>query len=208
MNLMTQQLQKDILFSGQIAMDVPKFLRHHGFPKTAQHSADVALKARELAAQFQANVDKAEIAGWLHDVSAVFPSPERTKIARELDVEVLPEEDTFPMIIHQKLSVVLAREIFAIGDSAILSAIGCHTTLKQDATLLDKVVFVADKIAWDQPGMPPYLDNIVAALEKSIDHAAFVYLDYLWQMRDTLKVLHPWTRDAHSELKNRLSMDN
>ncbi len=204
MNPLLQQLQKGINFSGQIAVDVPHFLRHHGFPKTAKHSGDVALKSRELASRFNANADKAEIAGWLHDVSAVFLSAERANIARELGVEVLPEEAIFPMIIHQKLSVVLAREIFAVDDPAILSAIGCHTTLKQDASLLDKVVFVADKIAWDQPGNPPYLEDIIAGLEKSIDHAAFVYLDYLWQMRDTLKVLHSWTRDAHSELKNRL----
>ena len=177
MNLMTQQLQKEITFSGRIAEDVPQFLRHHGYPKTAKHIGDVALKSRELASRFNADCDSAEIAGWLHDVSAVFPAVERANIARELGVEVLVEEDTFPMIIHQKLSGVLAREIFAVDDSAILSAIGCHTTLKRDASLLDKVVFVADKIAWDQPGTPPYLDDIIAALEKSIDHAAFVYLD-------------------------------
>ena len=87
-----------------------------------------------------------------------------------------------------------------MGDAAILSAIGCHTTLRKDATLLDKVVFVADKIAWDQPGTPPYLDAIQAALNDSIDRAAFVYLDYLWQMRDTLRVIHPWLREAYEQL--------
>ena len=208
MNPLIRQLQKDVNFSGQIAKDVPDFLCHHGFPKTAEHSRDVALKARELANQFNADGNKAEIAGWLHDVSAVFPTAERTQIARELGIDVLPEEDIFPMIIHQKLSVALAREIFGVTDGAILSAIGCHTTLKRDATLLDKVVFVADKIAWDQPGTPPYIEEIIAGLENGIDHAVFVYLDYLWQMRDTLKVLHPWTRDAHSELKNAISKDN
>ena len=130
---------------------------------------------------------------------------ERAKIAREFGIEVLPEEDTFPMIIHQKLSVVMASELFGVTDTQTLSAIGCHTTLKRDASLLDKVVFVADKIAWDQPGEPPYLDEILEALEKSIDHAAFVYLDYIWQMRDKLKVLHPWTADAHAQLNEKLS---
>src|SRR5690606_20739542 len=115
-------------------------------PKTAKHSKDVAEKARELADHFNADANKAEIAGWLHDISAVFPSSERANIARELGLEVLPEEDIFPMIIHQKLSVVLACELFGVADSEILNAIGCHTTLKRDANLLDKVVFVADKI--------------------------------------------------------------
>ena len=159
----------------------------------------------ELAKQFNADEDKAEIAGWLHDISAVFPSAERAKVARELGIEVLPEEDTFPMIIHQKLSIVLGRELFGVTDSETLSAIGCHTTLKQDASLLDKVVFVADKIAWDQPGQPPYLNEILAGLDKSVDHAAFVYLDYIWQMRASLKVLHPWTAQSHAQLKQQLA---
>lgn len=195
----------ELSFSSKISEDVPKFLNHHNFPKIAEHSHDVAMKARELAQQFGADVDKAEIAGYLHDVSAVFPSAERATIARELGVEVLPEEDIFPMIIHQKLSLVLARELFGVTDAEILSAIACHTTLKANASLLDKIVFVADKIAWDQPGTPPYLDDLLEGLEKSIDHASFVYLDHLWQMRDTLKVLHPWAADAHAQLKEELS---
>lgn len=197
------KLTKDLRPFTNIAEHVPYFLNHHGFPKTAKHSSEVALKAHELAIQFNADTDKAEIAGWLHDISAVFPSAERANIARELEIEVLPEEVTLPMIIHQKLSVVLACELFGVTDSEILSAIGCHTTLKQDASLLDKVVFVADKIAWDQEGKPPYLEDLLAGLEKSIDHAAFVYLDYLWQMRDKLKVLHPWTAEAHAQLGER-----
>jgi HD superfamily phosphohydrolase YqeK len=65
---------------------------------------------------------------------------------------------------------------------------------------LDKVVFVADKIAWDQPGEPPYLAEILAAVERSLDAAAFCYLDYLYQRRATLRVAHPWMLAAREEL--------
>ena len=206
MHELLRKISNDIKLLGSLQDDVANFFTHYGFPKTYRHSYSVALKARELASQFNADTDKAENAGWLHDISAVVPSAERSNIARELGIKVLPEEDTFPMIIHQKLSVVLARELFGITDNETLSAIGCHTTLKRDASLLDKVVFVADKIAWDQPGEPPYLHEILAGLEKSIDHAAFVYLDYIWQMRDKLKVLHPWTAEAHAQLKRQLAI--
>jgi len=104
------------------------------------------------------------------------------------------------MILHQKLSAVMAREIFGIGDAAVLSAIGCHTTLKASASTLDKVVFVADKIAWDQPGKPPYLDGILGALDQSLHQAALRYLDYLWQRRQTLPAVHPWFVAAHRQV--------
>jgi len=119
--------------------------------------------------------------------------------AHTLGVVILPEEAAFPMILHQKLSAVLARDLFGERNDAVLSAIGCHTTLKADASTLDTVVFVADKIAWDQPGIPPYRDELLAALAHSLDAAAFVYLGYLWERRETLGIIHPWFVDAYQQ---------
>lgn len=38
-------------------------------------------------------------------------------------------------------------------------------------------------------------------LEKSLEHAAFVYISYLWERKDTLKVIHPWLEEAYWHLK-------
>ena len=103
------------------------------------------------------------------------------------------------MLLHQKLSAVMAEQIFGIGDPSILHAVRCHTTLRARASLLDKVVFVADKIAWDQAGAPPYLDEITQALRRSLDDAVWCYLDTLWQQRATLAAVHPWFVDAYLE---------
>lgn len=191
------ELAQGFVFTGDIERDVPAFLRYHGCPNTATHCADVAAEARRIARLVGADETQAAYAGWLHDVSAVFPGAERVRIARELDVPVLPEEERYPPIIHQKLSATLARHLFGVTDEAVLSAVGCHTTLHAAPSLLDKVLFVADKIAWDQPGDPPYQADILAALERSLDDAARCYLHYMWQMRDRLKVLHPWLREAY-----------
>jgi predicted HD superfamily hydrolase involved in NAD metabolism len=185
--------------TGDIAHDAPAFLALHGMDK-AGHSAAVAAEARRLALRFGADPAQAEAAGWLHDISGVWPTPERARIARALGVEVLPEEDAFPLILHQKLSVVVAQRVFGVADEAVLSAIGCHTTLRRGATLLDKVVFLADKIAWDQAGAPPYGDAVLAALELSLDAAVFAFLDWQWQRREQLGVVHPWLVAAREEL--------
>lgn len=184
--------------TGDVRRDAPAFLRRHALPHTAIHVAAVAAEARRLAERFGADADAAGTAGWLHDISAPIPNGEREAAAHALGVAVLPEEAAFPMILHQKLSAVLARDLFGVRDAAILSAIGCHTTLKAGASPLDVLVFVADKIAWDQPGTPPYLAPLVAALDTSLDAAAGVYLDYLWERRASLGVVHPWFRAAHA----------
>jgi predicted HD superfamily hydrolase involved in NAD metabolism len=155
-----------------------------------------------LAARFGVDEQRAETAGWLHDISAIFPISHRAYFARQLGLDVLPEEEAVPMILHQKLSIVVAREIFCITDEVVLRAIQCHTTLRAGASPLDKVVFVADKVAWDQSGTPPYLAGLLDALERSLDRAAFHYLDYLWQRRDTLPVVHPWLVQAYRQLSS------
>lgn len=189
-------------FSGNLRDDIYNFLVNNNCPKTAEHSVRVGKKAREIAERYNANKDSAEIAGYLHDISAVYSNDVRIQVSHDLDIEILPEEESFPMIIHQKISKEMARDIFNIKDQEILDAVGCHTTLKKKSTLLDKVLFVADKIEWDQTGEPPYLHQITKQLDISLNHAAFEYINYLWKQRDNLRVIHPWLSDAYYELKD------
>jgi predicted HD superfamily hydrolase involved in NAD metabolism len=198
-NALLRDLRDGISITGEIVRDVPTFLIHHGYAQTAAHCAAVAAEAGRIASLAGVDMDAAVRAGWFHDISAVIPNDARIAAAYTLGIPVLQEEAAFPMIMHQKLSAVLAREIFGERDAGVLSAVGCHTTLKADATPLDMVVFVADKIAWDQPGIPPYRDVLLAALERSVDEAALVYLQYLWERRVSLRVIHPWFRDAYHQ---------
>jgi predicted HD superfamily hydrolase involved in NAD metabolism len=192
-------LLRGISLSGEVSHDVPVFLAAHGHPRTAVHCEKVAREAARIARSLGAAGRRAEIAGWLHDVSAVFPPEERLETARALGVEILPEEAAFPLLLHQKLSAILAREIFGVEDAGVLSAIRCHTTLRPGATRLDKIVFVADKLAWDQPGVPPYATQMRVELARSLDAGTFVYLDYLWERRASLKAVHPWFVAAYEE---------
>ncbi|MCP1307296.1 bis(5'-nucleosyl)-tetraphosphatase (symmetrical) YqeK [Paenibacillus tyrfis] len=184
--------------------DIRSFLSLNGCEKTAEHCMDVGTEARRIALRFGADPEAAETAGWLHDISAVIPNGDRIAVSRELGIEVLPEEEAFPMIIHQKLSVVMAEQLFGVTDAAILDAVGCHTTLRAGSTLLDQVLFVADKVAWDQPGTPPYISELQEQLNRSLIHGAFVYIHYLWERKHTLKVVHPWLKEAYEELRHRI----
>jgi len=185
---------------GWINEDVTAFLMQNDCPRTAAHCADVARAAYELAERFGVDPLAAESGGWLHDVSAVWPDNQRLAAADALGVEVLPLERNWPKIVHQKLSVVLAREIFGVRDPGVLSAIGCHTTLKAGASPLDKVVFIADKLAWDEPYDAPWHPALREALTQSLDDGCRVYLGWLWDHRTELAVLHPWTEEAWLEL--------
>ncbi|MCM3783472.1 bis(5'-nucleosyl)-tetraphosphatase (symmetrical) YqeK [Neobacillus mesonae] len=202
MNPIFKNLTYKMIFTPDLKTNIYQFLISNNCPKTADHCMQVGTESRRVAALFEANQEQAEIAGWLHDISAVYPNDQRIPLARELGIDILPEEERFPMIVHQKLSKVMAMEIFNIHDKEILEAVGCHTTLRAYSTQLDQVLFVADKIAWDQAGDPPYLNELEKALEVSLPQAAYCYIRYLWERKNTLKVIHPWLQEAHEELSS------
>lgn len=121
--------------------------------------------------------------------------------AEELSILILEEERKYSRIIHQKLSKVMAQEIFLIDDADILSAIECHTTLKSNSTMIDKILFISDKISFDLPGEHKYLLDIRSKVDGGyINDAILIYLNSIWEQRDKLKLIHPWLINAREEL--------
>lgn len=195
-----QEISQGFVASGDSLYDMQAFLMLHGDAFTAEHCRIVAEEAGKLALQFEEDPEAAYLAGLFHDISAVVPKADRAVFLERLGVDVFEEEIVFPMIAHQRISAIMAREIFGIKDRRVLSAIECHTTLKGDATRLDKVVFVADKIRWDQKGVPPYLERVKRGLEMGLDDGCFGYIEYLWEKRETLPVMHRWLSEAYEKL--------
>jgi predicted HD superfamily hydrolase involved in NAD metabolism len=192
--------------TGHIPTDAARLLTDRGRAATAEHCRRVAAVARRLAQRWGEDEVKAECAAWVHDISAIVPADEHLQVAERLGVELLAEERLAPVLIHQKLSAIIAREVLGIADRSMLSAIGCHTTLKVHSSTLDKIIFVADKIAWDQAGDPSYLAATAAAAEQSLELAAHCYLAHLWQRRETLPAIHPWAIQAYEELSASLGL--
>ncbi|UUZ84197.1 bis(5'-nucleosyl)-tetraphosphatase (symmetrical) YqeK [Paenibacillus sp. P26] len=188
-------------FSGDLESDVGHFLRHHKEHETYEHTACVVREAVRIAERFDADPTLAAQAALLHDISNVIPKSNMLSTAISSSIALLEEEYRYEHIVHQKLSKDMAHQIFGRRDQAVLSAIECHTTLKAGACLLDKVLFVADKISWDPPGEHPYQDHMRAELEMlDLNGAVLVYLNHVWSQRGKLKLVHPWLIAAREEL--------
>jgi predicted HD superfamily hydrolase involved in NAD metabolism len=188
--------------SGSLQKAVNHFLEQHQCIETYNHCVSVGDYAYQLGEHILDHPSKARIAGLLHDVSAIYPNNQRIDVANKLGIQLYKEELEFPMIIHQKLSKQIAISEFNISDSEILLAIECHTTLRAGYSDLDLVVFVADKIKWDQEGEPPYLEGLLKALDQSLEHAAYYYIDFI--LNNGIKVIHPWLWDAYLEIGDKI----
>lgn len=181
-----------------------RLFRDYGKEVVAEHSKQVATEAKRLALILNEESEKAEVAGVLHDISAVIPNDFKIEVTESLNLDILPEERKFPLIIHQKLSKEIARILFGISDESVLNAICCHTTLKANPLKLDMILFIADKIKWDQGGEPPYIDLVRTNMTKSLEHGVFAFLKYQYDNKSNLMVLHPWLVDAYNCLGMRL----
>lgn len=189
--------------TNQLKQEIETFLLEKECYATYNHCITVGDYAEEIGHEFlnEAEREQVRIAGYLHDISAIYPNNERIFVAEDMKIELFKEERQFPMIIHQKISRIMAQREFGIQDEKILSAISCHTTLKKKFSKVDLVLFVADKIRWDQEGQPPYLKEITQALNYSFEAAAFSYIDYI--LKSDIKVIHPWLLEAYEFLNLR-----
>lgn len=189
--------------TNQLKQEIKTFLLEKECYATYNHCITVGDYAEEIGHEFlnEAEREQVKIAGYLHDISAIYPNNERIFVAEDMKIELFKEERQFPMIIHQKISRIMAQREFGIQDEKILSAISCHTTLKKKFSKVDLVLFVADKIRWDQEGQPPYLKEITQALNYSFEAAAFSYIDYI--LKHDIKVIHPWLLEAYEFLNLR-----
>lgn len=110
------------------------------------HSVRVARCAESLARHHGVDSRKARLAGLLHDLARLF-SPER--LVAEAQARGLPiseREREHPVLLHARLGAALAREMFAVDDPDVLSAIEKHTTGAPEMSPLDCVVYLADSL--------------------------------------------------------------
>lgn len=187
--------------TGSLLQDVGTFFKLHGDQETWDHTLKVTSQAVRIARLYGADAQKAEQAALLHDISNIIPVSLMPQVSEQCGIEVLEEELRYPRILHQKLSRVMAETIFGVRDTDILQAIECHTTLKPRASLFDKVVFIADKVAWDLPGEQTYLQEIRRLVDDmQLNAAVLTYLNQVWERRDQMKLVHSWLIRAREEL--------
>lgn len=177
-----------------------KYVNHHK-ESTLKHVEEVADTAITLAKVYNLDVEKIKLAALLHDISAIRSPQSMYEIAKERGFDIDPAEEKYNFLLHQRISKLMAQEEYGINDLEILDAIECHTTLKKNASMYDKIIFLADKISWDQKGVPPYYDLIQSKVMDSLDEACYAFIKYQFDNK-LLLMPHQWLIEAYEDLKN------
>lgn len=112
--------------------------------KRYKHSIGVKNEAEKMAVIFGVDREKAIIAGLLHDCAKRMSFEESLEYCNKHNVELDDWTMRCPPVLHAPVGAVVAEYEYGISDSEILDAIRFHTVARQDMTLLDKIIYVAD----------------------------------------------------------------
>ncbi len=133
---------KTIEISQKLRKELEKQLK----PDRFDHTLGVAYTSASMAFTYGADVQKALIAGMLHDCAKCMSHDEQIKICEKNKIEISDIERRNHSLLHAKVGMYLARTKYEIDDPEILGAIRWHTTGKEDMSLLEKIVYIADFI--------------------------------------------------------------
>ncbi len=118
------------------------------------HSMGVEYTAAALAMVWDVDVEKARLAGILHDCAKGLSGKDSLEKAKKHNIPISKYEKRNPELLHAKLGAYYAKAKYDIDDEEILAAIACHTTGKPGMNTLEEIIFVADYIEPNRKPLP------------------------------------------------------
>lgn len=141
--------------------------------KRRVHTAGVILTAISLAKKLKVDVNKAEISSLLHDVA---------KYKNPLDYKDFQMDDgVCEDVIHQFLGEYIVKNELNITDQDVLLAIKYHTTGREQMTMLEKIVYIADLIEPSRKfvGVEKIREEIEKDFDSGFNYALEEIVDFL-----------------------------
>lgn len=184
-------------------------------PERYAHSIGAREKAAELAEKFQLPFEqqqRAALAGLLHDAAKLMSPDDLLTFCQERDLPLDEVDRQTPQTLHPFVGAELVREAFDLQDDDVLNAIRYHTTGRAGMSVVEKLVYIADKIEGNTRN-PLYIQRVTANLDYrkpwSLDLTTLYVLDSTMQfLMDKHQVIHPRTLEARNDLVVRLKADH
>lgn len=171
-----------------------------------KHSLRVMDVSIELAIRYNSSIEKASLAGLLHDCGKLQGGINLLKIADEFGIILDSVTRNNKELIHSYLGAVLASRKYKVNDEEVLNAIRYHTTGRENMSLLEKIVYIADLI---EPGRDfEGVEKIRDLAYKDIDECLLYAIDHtLKYVLDKGKLIHLDSVKARNQLLIQKNME-
>jgi predicted HD superfamily hydrolase involved in NAD metabolism len=152
-----------------------------------QHSLGALKKAIELSEKFSLSpedIHRVSVAALLHDSAKLMKPQDLVNYCETQDIVLIPEDADSPPTLHAFVGAEIVRKELDIEDPVILNAIRYHTTGRSEMSVVEKIVFVADKIE-ENTRNPLFVQKVTAHLMPytlaSLDETMLYLLDSTMQ---------------------------
>lgn len=162
------------------------------------HSVNVSAAARELAARYGEDADRAQLAGILHDIAKDMPHEEQLARMARYGIVLTEVERQAPKLWHAILGAAYIEKELGVHDRALLDAVRYHTTGRAGMSLLEKIVFTADFISAERNY--DGVENFRRLAKK--DLTAVMHAELAYTITDLARkgvAIHPDTVAAYNE---------
>jgi len=170
-----------------------------------EHSVNTSQIACDLAIKYRADPDKAKIAGLLHDCAKCMTFEKLKVLAVTNKIQIDINIDKIPKVLHSFVGALIAEQEFNVQDSDILQAIRLHSTGGAKMSILDKIVYLSDKI---EPLR--YFNGITQVrqmAQKNLDKAVLMILDEgLLSLIKRGLLIYPATVEARNDILSKVAL--
>ena len=144
-----------------------EIIRERLTPKRLYHSICVAEKAKHLAEKYGADAEKAYTAGLVHDIMKNQPVSKMLELIESDGQTLTDSEKAITVTLHAIAGEVYLRKNLGVTDEELLSAVRWHTTGKENMSLFEKIIYVADLVSDDREY--PDVKEVRELAEKNLD---------------------------------------
>lgn len=170
-------------------------------PSRYLHSIGVEEVACDLAAIYGYDIERAGMAGILHDCAKNLTDTELLEECERYRLPVTDVERECPFLLHAKVGAFYARVKYGIEDDEVLDSITYHTTGRPAMTLLERIIFTADYIEPYRKPLPK-IDEIRKAVYFDLDYGVLLILkNMLDYLKETDTVIDTLTVDTYNYYK-------
>ena len=111
-----------------------------------EHSLGVKNTAIKLGIKYGESIYKTSIAGLVHDCAKNLDNDEIINLVKEKGYVIDEVSQNSPELLHGLAGAIVAKDIMGIRDEDILNSIIYHTTARENMSLLEKIIYIADYV--------------------------------------------------------------
>lgn len=170
-------------------------------PRLRDHILRVENEAMSLARHYGADPERASIAALGHDLVRHKDDDELLAMAKRYGIEPDAVEAVSPILLHGPIAARMLLEDYGLDDAEVIAGVDCHTTARAGMTLIEKLLFVADKIEPRKLLRGGALQEVYDLRLHDIDAAVIRFLDMrIEEALQSSGQIHPRLIHARNDL--------